>query len=98
MRRSSPVRWEILRQGVSLRTTLLALVPIGLWIVFLFVFVLAYRAILQIAHVEGPAVTVMLVMRSIVELVSAMIAFKYFFDIIARGIESEQSADTKHHT
>ncbi len=98
MRRSSPVQWQILRQGVSLRTTLLALVPIGVWIVFLFAFVFAYRAILQIVHVEGPAMILMLALRTIIELVSAMIAFKYFFDIIARGIESEQSADTKHHT
>ncbi len=98
MRRSSPVRWQILREGVSLRTTLLALIPIGLWIVFLFAFVLAYRAILHIVHVEGPVAIVMLVLRSVVELVSAMLAFKYFFDIIARGIEREQSADTKHHT
>ncbi len=34
----------------------------------------------------------------LVGLIGVAIAFKYFFDIIACGIEREQSADTKHHT
>ena len=95
MRRSSPGPWQILSQGVSFHTTLLAFVPIGLWIVFLFVLVLLYRAFV---HVEGAAGTVMFVLRSLVELVSAMIAFKYFFDILARGVEREHSVDSEHRT
>lgn len=95
MRRSSPDLGQIFRQGVSLRTTLLAFVPIGIWIVFVFVFVFAFRAIV---HVEGPAATAMLVLRSVIELASAMIAFKYFFDILARGIEREHSVGSKHRT
>jgi hypothetical protein len=90
MRQSSPDPWQLLKQGVSLRTTLLAFVPIGLWIVFLVVFVYAFRAIV---HLTGPAGTAMLVVRSMVEVVSAMIAFKYFFDILTRGAEREQSID-----
>ena len=95
MRRSSPGPWQILRQGASLRTILLAFVPIGLWIVFLFVFVFTYEAVV---HVVGAAGTVVIVLRSLVELVSAMIAFKYFFDILARGIERERSVDSEHRT
>jgi hypothetical protein len=95
MRRSSPNPWQLLKQGVSLRTLLLAFVPIGLWIAFIFVFVFLLHAIVR---VEGPAGIVVLVLRSIVELATAMLAFKYFFDILARGVESEHSVDSEHRT
>jgi hypothetical protein len=95
MRRSSPNPWQLLKQGVSLRTLLLAFVPIGLWIAFIFVFVFLLQAVV---HVEGPAGIVVLVLRSIVELATAMLAFKYFFDILARGVESEHSVDSEHRT
>jgi hypothetical protein len=95
MRRSSPNPWQLLKQGVSLRTMLLAFVPIGIWIVFIFVFVFAVKAIV---HVEGQAEIVVLVLRSMVELATATLAFKYFFDILARGVESEQSVDSKNRT
>lgn len=90
MRQSSSDPWQLLKQGVSLRTTLLAFVPIVLWILFVVVFVYAFRAVVR---VTGPVGTVMLVVRSSVELGSAMIAFKYFFDILVRGAEREQSID-----
>ena len=92
MRRSSSNAWQWLKQGVSLRTMLLAFVPIGLWIAFLFAFVFALHAIV---HVEGRAGIAVIVLRSIVELVTAMLAFKYFFEILARGVENERSVDSK---
>ena len=92
MRRSSSNAWQWLKQGVSLRTMLLAFVPVGLWIAFIFAFVFALRAIV---HVEGPAGIVVFVLRTIVELATAMLAFKYFFEILARGVESEHSIDSK---
>lgn len=95
MRRLSPNTWQFLKQGVSLRTLLLAFVPIGLWIAFIFIFVFVLQATV---HVEGPAGIVVVVLRSIVELATAMIAFKYFFDILARGVESEHSVDSEHRT
>ena len=95
MRQSSPNPWQLLKQGVSIRTMLLAFVPIGLWIAFIFVFVFALRAIV---HVEGPAGFVVVALRSIVELATAVLAFKYFFNILARGVESERSVDSKPHT
>ncbi len=95
MRQSSPNRWQLLKQGVSLRTMLQAFVPVGLWILFIVAFGYVYRAIV---HMEGPAEIAMLALRSIVELGSAAIAFKYFFEILARGLESEHSVDSKHRT
>jgi hypothetical protein len=95
MRRLSPNTWQLLKQGVSLRTLLLAFVPIGLWIAFIFVFVFLLQAVV---HVEGPAGIVVVVLRSIIELATAMLAFKYFFDILARGAESEHSIDSEHRT
>ncbi len=93
MGRPSPNLWESLKQGVSLRITLQAFIPVGLWIVFVFAFGYLYRAVV---HVEGQAEIAMLVLRSLIELGTAAIAFKYFFDILARGIEAEHSVDTKH--
>ena len=95
MRQSSPSGWQLLKQGVSLRTTLKAFVPVGLWILFVFVFARLYGAIV---HVEGRAEIAMLVMRSLIELGTAAIAFKYFFEILARGVEDEHSIDSKHGT
>ena len=95
MRQSSPNGWQLLKQGVSLRIILKAFVPVGLWILFIFVFGYVYGAIV---HVEGPAEIAMLAFRSIVELGTAAIAFKYFFEILARGVESEHAIDSKHRT
>jgi hypothetical protein len=95
MRQSSPNVWQLFRQGVSLRTFLQAFIPIGLWILFIAVFAYLYRAIV---HVAGPAEIAMLALRSVVELGTAAIAFKYFFDILSRGAETEHSVDSKHRT
>ena len=92
MRRSPSDAWQWLKQGVSLKTMLLAFVPIGLWIAFIFAFVFALRAMV---HVEGGAGVVVIALRSIVELATAMVAFKYFFEILSRGVENEHSIDSK---
>ena len=95
MGQSSPNLWESLKQGVSLRTILQAFIPVVLWIVFVFAFAYLYRAVV---HVQGEAEIAMLVLRSVIELGTAAIAFRYFFDILARGIEAEHSVQTKHRT
>lgn len=95
VRRSSPNTWQLLKQGVSLRTILLAFVPIGLWIAFIFVFVFTLHAVV---HAEGRAWIVLVVFRTVVELATAMLAFRYFFDILARGAESERSIDSETRT
>lgn len=90
----SPPWQQLLKHGVSLNTTMRAFVPVALWIVFLFVFVYLYHAVV---HVPGPIGTAMAVVRSMVELVSGIIAFKYFFEILLRGAEREQSIDRERH-
>lgn len=71
-----------------------AFVPVVIWIVFLFVFVYLYRAAV---HVPGPIGITMAVVRTLVELASGIIAFKYFFDILLRGAQQEQSIDRERH-
>jgi hypothetical protein len=85
-------RWDFLRRGVSLKTVLLAFVPVAVWIVFLVLFVSAYRAVI---HVQGTAGTMLRIMRSLVEIVSLIIALKYFFEILLQGAARELSMDSK---
>ena len=77
---------------VSLKTVLRAFIPVALWIVFLVLFVSAYRAVI---HVEGTVGTVLGVLRGLVELVTAAIAMKYFFEILERGAEADFSIHPK---
>jgi hypothetical protein len=85
-------RWDFLRRGVSLKTALLAFVPIAVWIVFLVLFVSAYRAVI---HVQGEAGMMLRILRSLVELATLIIALKYFFEILWRGAASEPSLHSK---
>ncbi len=85
-------RWKLLARGVSVKTTLLALIPVVAWIVFLVLFVSVYRAVI---HVQGPAGVVLDVLRGLVEIVTMVIALKYFFEILERGAANELSIDSK---
>jgi hypothetical protein len=88
-------RWRFLTRGVSLKTALLAFVPLLAWMVFLFLFVSAYRAVV---HVQGPAGTILGMLRTLVEIVTVVIAFKYFFEILLRGVANELSVHPKDHS
>jgi len=92
MDRSFRDRRKFLTQGVSLRTVLLALIPVAAWIVFLVAFVSLYRAVI---HVRGPAGVMLGVLRDFVEIVTVVIALKYFFEILRRGAASDFSIDSK---
>ncbi len=92
MHQSARHRWQFLTQGVSLKTALLAFVPVVAWIVFLFLFVSAYRAVV---HVHGPVGVMLNVLRSLVEIVTMAIALKYFFEILQRGAEDDLSVNPK---
>ena len=92
MHQSARRRWQFLTQGVSLKTALLAFVPVVAWIVFLFLFVSAYRAVV---HVNGPVGGMLNVLRSLVEIVTMAIAFKYFFEILQRGAADDLSVNPK---
>ena len=81
-------RWAFLKRGVPLKAVLLAFIPIAVWIVFLVLFVSAYRAVI---HVHGVAGMMLRIMRSLVEIGTLIIALKYFFEILRRGAASELS-------
>ena len=85
-------RRKFLTQGVSLRTVLRAFIPVVAWIVFLVLFVSIYRAVI---HVQGPAGVMLRALRDLVEIVTAVIALKYFFEILQRGAASDFSNDSK---
>ncbi len=82
-------------QGVSIKTALLAFVPVVAWIVFLFLFVSVYRAVV---HVQGPVGVILDLLRSFVEIVTVVIALRYFFQILQRGIAREISVDSKERS
>ncbi len=88
-------RWKFLMQGVSIKTALLAFVPVVAWIVFLFLFVSVYRAVV---HVQGPVGVILDLLRSFVEIVTVVIALRYFFQILQRGIARETSVDSKERS
>jgi hypothetical protein len=88
-------RWAFLRRGVPLKAALLAFVPIAAWIVFLVLFVSAYRAVI---HAHGVAGMMLRVMRSLVEISTLIIALKYFFEILERGAASELSIHSNDRT
>jgi hypothetical protein len=83
---------KFLTQGVSLRTVLMAFIPVAAWIVFLVLFVSLYRAVI---HVQGPAGVMLRVLRDLVEIVTVVIALKYFLEILHRGAASDFSNDSK---
>ncbi len=85
-------RRKFLTQGVSLRTVLMAFIPVAVWIVFLVLFVSVYRAVI---HVQGPAGVVLGVLRDLVEIVTVVIALRYFFEILQHGAASDFSNDSK---
>lgn len=92
MHQSARHRWQFLTRGVSLKTVLLAFVPVAAWIAFLFLFVSAYRAFV---HVHGPARVMLDIFRGLVEIVTVAIALKYFFEILQRGAENDLSVHPK---
>jgi hypothetical protein len=81
-------QWNFLMRGVSLKTVLLAFVPVAVWILFLVFFVSAYRAVI---HVHGTAGMILRILRSLVEIVTVIIALRYFFEILRRGAASDFS-------
>jgi hypothetical protein len=83
---------KFLTQGVSLRTVLMAFIPVAAWIVFLVLFVSLYHAVI---HVQGPAGVMLRVLRDLVEIVTVVIALKYFLAILHRGAASDFSSDSK---
>jgi len=83
---------KFLTQGVSLKTVLLAFVPVVAWIAFLFLFVSVYRAVV---HVQGPAGVALEFFRNLVELGTVVIALRYFFQILQRGMARDLSIDSK---
>lgn len=92
MRQSAGPRWRFLTRGVSLRTLLLALVPVGAWIVFLILFVSGYRVVV---HVGGRVRVALDILRSLVEIATMAVALKYFFEILERGAANDFSVDSK---
>lgn len=92
MDRSFRGRRKFLTQGVSLRTVLRAFIPVAAWIVFLVLFVSAYHAVI---HVQGPAGVMLGLLRDLVEIVTVVIALRYFFEILQRGAASDFSNDSK---
>lgn len=88
-------RWKFLTQGVSIRTVLRAMIPVCAWIVFLVLFVSAYRAVV---HVSGPVGTALRVVRGLIELGTVVIALKYFFEILERGAADDFSAHPQDRT
>jgi hypothetical protein len=92
MHQSARHRWQFLTRGVSLKTALQAFVPVVAWIVFLVLFVSAYRAVI---HVHGPARVMLGILRNLVEIVTLAIALKYFFEILQRGSANDLSVDPK---
>jgi len=92
MDRSFRGQRKFLAQGVSLRTVLIALIPVAAWIVFLVLFVSLYRAVI---HVQGPAGVMLGILRDLVEIVTVVIALRYFFEILHRGAASDFSIDSK---
>jgi hypothetical protein len=85
-------RWDYLKRGVSLKIVLLAFIPVAVWIVFLVLFVSAYRAVI---HVQGVFGMILRILRSLVEIGTLIIALKYFFEILWRGAASERSIHSK---
>jgi hypothetical protein len=83
---------KFLTRGVSLRTVLMAFIPVAAWIVFLLLFVSLYRAVI---HVQGPAGVMLGVLRDLVEIVTVVIALRYFLEILQRGAASDFSNDSK---
>ena len=83
------VQWRnLLLQDVSVSTVLLAFLPIVAWIAFVTLFVGAYR---MVVHVPGPAGVALSVLRTLVEIGTAVLAFKQFFVILHRGAARELS-------
>ncbi len=92
MDRSFRGRRKFLTQGVSLRTVLIAFIPVAAWIVFLVLFVSVYRAVI---HVQGPAGVMLALLRDLIEIVTVVIALRYFFEILQRGAARDFSIDSK---
>jgi hypothetical protein len=92
MDRSFRSRRKFLAQGVSLRTVLIAFIPVAAWIVFLVAFVSLYRAVI---HVQGPAGVILGVLRDLIEIVTVVIALRYFFEILQHGAARDFSIDSK---
>ncbi|HET8998052.1 MAG TPA: hypothetical protein VFP86_00230 [bacterium] len=86
---------KFLTQGVSLQTVLMAFIPVAAWVVFLVLFVSAYRAVI---HVQGPAGVMLGILRDLVEIVTVVIALRYFFEILHRGAASDFSNDSKNRS
>lgn len=85
----------LLTREVPLKTVLLAFVPLVAWAVFLVLFVSAYRALV---HVQGTAGTVLGLLRTSVEIVTVVIALKYFIEILLREPASDLSVHPKDHS
>ena len=85
-------RWQFLTRGVSVKVFARAFMPVLAWIVFLALFVPAYRTVV---HVHGPAGVVLAVLRSFIEIVTMVIALKYFFEILEQGAADDLSIHPK---
>ena len=82
-------RWRSLLSGsVSLKRVLQAFVPILAWIAFIALFDAAYRVAVHLSGAAGAAVGIV---RLLVEIVTLVLAMKYFFLILHHGAAEELS-------